>query len=30
MYLPARDVHVPERRQCDKELAGLLGVVRRK
>ena len=30
MYLPARGVHVPERRRCDKELVGLLGVVRRK
>jgi uncharacterized protein YigE (DUF2233 family) len=30
MYLPARGVHIPERRRCDKELVGLLGVVRRK
>jgi uncharacterized protein YigE (DUF2233 family) len=30
MYLPARGVHVPARRQCDKELVGFLGVVRRK
>ncbi len=30
VYLPARGVHVPERRRCEKELAGLLGVVRRK
>jgi uncharacterized protein YigE (DUF2233 family) len=30
VYLPARGVHVPERRQCNKELVGLLGVVRRK
>jgi uncharacterized protein YigE (DUF2233 family) len=30
MYLPARGVYVPERRRCDKELVGLLGVVRRK
>jgi uncharacterized protein YigE (DUF2233 family) len=28
-YLPARGAHVPERRQCDKELVALLGVVRR-
>lgn len=30
MYLPARGVYVPGRRQCDKELVGLLGVARRK
>jgi uncharacterized protein YigE (DUF2233 family) len=30
VYLPARGVHVPERRQCDKELVGLLGVVKRR
>lgn len=30
MYLPARGVYVPERRRCDKELVGLLGVVKRK
>lgn len=30
MYLPARGVHVPEHRQCDKELVGLLGVVKRR
>jgi uncharacterized protein YigE (DUF2233 family) len=30
MYLPARGVYIPERRRCDKELVGLLGVVRRK
>jgi uncharacterized protein YigE (DUF2233 family) len=30
MYLPARDAYVPERRRCDKELVGLLGVVRRR
>ena len=30
MYLPARGVHVPERRRCDKELVGLLGVVKRR
>lgn len=29
MYLPARGVHIPAQRQCDKELVGLLGVVRR-
>jgi uncharacterized protein YigE (DUF2233 family) len=28
-YLPARGVHVPARRRCEKELVGLLGVVRR-
>jgi uncharacterized protein YigE (DUF2233 family) len=30
MYLPARGVYVPERRRCDKELVGLLGVVKRR
>jgi uncharacterized protein YigE (DUF2233 family) len=30
MYLPARGVHIPEQRQCQKELVGLLGVVRRR
>lgn len=30
MYLPARGVYLPARRQCDKELVGLLGVVKRK
>jgi uncharacterized protein YigE (DUF2233 family) len=30
MYLPARGVHIPARRQCDKELVGLLGVVKRR
>jgi len=30
MYLPARDLYLPERRQCQKELVGLLGVVKRK
>jgi len=30
MYLPARGVYVPQRRRCDKELVGLLGVARRK
>jgi uncharacterized protein YigE (DUF2233 family) len=30
MYLPARGAHIPARRQCDKELVGLLGVVKRK
>ena len=29
MYLPARGAHVPARRQCDKELAAFLGVLRR-
>ncbi len=29
-YLPARGVHLPERRQCDKELVGMLGVVKRR
>lgn len=28
-YLPARGVYVPEQRRCDKELVGLLAVVRR-
>ena len=30
MYLPARGVHLPGQRQCEKELVGLLGVVKRK
>jgi uncharacterized protein YigE (DUF2233 family) len=30
MYLPARGVYIPARRQCDKELVGLLGVAKRK
>jgi len=30
MYLPARGVHIPEQRRCNKELVGLLGVVKRK
>lgn len=30
MYLPARGTYIPERRRCDKELVGLLGVVKRK
>ncbi len=30
MYLPARSVYIPERRRCEKELVGLLGVVKRK
>lgn len=30
MYLPARGVYVPGRRQCDKELVGLLGVAKRR
>ena len=29
-YLPARGVYIPEQRRCDKELVGLLGVVRRR
>lgn len=29
MYLPARGVYLPEQRQCDKELVGMLGVVKR-
>jgi uncharacterized protein YigE (DUF2233 family) len=29
-YLPARGVYVPARRRCDKELVGLLAVVKRK
>lgn len=29
LYLPARDIHLPEQRQCDKELVGLLGVSKR-
>lgn len=28
-YLPERGAHIPERRRCDKELVGLLGVARR-
>ncbi len=30
MSLPARGVYIPGQRRCDKELVGLLGVVRRK
>jgi uncharacterized protein YigE (DUF2233 family) len=30
MYLPARGVYIPAQRQCEKELVGLLGVVKRK
>jgi uncharacterized protein YigE (DUF2233 family) len=30
MYLPGRGVHIPERRQCNKELVGLLAVVKRR
>ena len=30
MYLPARDARIPERRQCEKELVGLLGVLKRR
>jgi uncharacterized protein YigE (DUF2233 family) len=30
IYLPVRDSYIPERRRCDKELVGLLGVVKRK
>jgi uncharacterized protein YigE (DUF2233 family) len=30
MYLPARNVYVPEQRQCKKELVGMLAVVKRK
>jgi uncharacterized protein YigE (DUF2233 family) len=30
MYLPARGVYVPDRRRCDKELVGLLGVMKRR
>lgn len=29
-YLPARGVYLPERRQCNKEMVGLLGVVKRR
>jgi uncharacterized protein YigE (DUF2233 family) len=29
-YLPARGVHLPARRRCDKELVGLLGVAKRR
>jgi uncharacterized protein YigE (DUF2233 family) len=30
LYLPAHNNHVPEKRRCEKELVGLLGVVKRK
>jgi len=30
VYLPARGVRIPEQRRCDKELVGLLGVLKRK
>lgn len=30
LYLPERGVYIPGRRQCNKELVGLLGVVKRK
>ena len=30
MYLPARGAYIPERRRCNKELVGLLGVVKRR
>lgn len=30
IYLPARGVYVPERRQCEKELVGMLGVVKKR
>lgn len=30
VYLPARAIYVPERRRCDKELVGLLGIVKRR
>lgn len=30
LYLPARHSYVPEKRRCEKEFAGLLGVVKRK
>jgi uncharacterized protein YigE (DUF2233 family) len=30
LYLPAQDSYIPEQRQCDKKLVGLLGVVKRK
>lgn len=30
MYLPARSVYIPEQRRCEKELVGLLGIVKRK
>ena len=30
LYLPVRDSYIPEQRRCEKELVGLLGVVKRK
>lgn len=30
VYLPARGVNLPDRRRCNKELVGLLGVVKRR
>jgi uncharacterized protein YigE (DUF2233 family) len=30
LYLPAHDSFIPDRRRCEKELVGLLGVVKRK
>jgi uncharacterized protein YigE (DUF2233 family) len=30
LYLPGRNSYVPERRRCEKELVGLLGVAKRK
>ena len=30
MYLPARGIYLPGQRQCNKELVGLLGVVKRR
>jgi uncharacterized protein YigE (DUF2233 family) len=30
LYLPLRDSRIPEQRRCEKELVGLLGVVKRK
>jgi uncharacterized protein YigE (DUF2233 family) len=30
LYLPVQDSYIPEQRRCEKELVGLLGVVRRK
>jgi uncharacterized protein YigE (DUF2233 family) len=30
LYLPVRDSRIPEQRRCEKELVGLLGVVKRK
>jgi uncharacterized protein YigE (DUF2233 family) len=30
VYLPERSSYIPERRQCEKELVGLLGVMKRK